>query len=849
MAFSSRRRNYMLVSHRRDQFIEYIKGLLHHSFVLDALRETGTNSWKHVEELIEEHRMCNDGSSRLAQAVPTIGQFFTPLPLAATWQAFDSRHCVSKRVFVQPSFNEIRWILNEAQVRAFEMKTSEGSNRSSLEFVSFDGDCTLYSDGKNFNDPVLAHQILRLLEAGVRVALVTAAGYGYDAARYERRLDGLLRVLGVADASPQTLRRFFVVGGESNYLLQLDKRPGSHHNGTVSLVPRSDVWDELAIVHFPDSDVETLLDVAEASIRQAIFDFNLDGARVIRKPRAIGLVPTTARREQLDETVLRVQNALRDVPTNIPYCAFNGGNDVWVDVGNKKVGVSGLQQLFDLKPPNCLHIGDQFLNTGNDYAARGCAPQILRFILDVVNPDAPPIPDNPWMPPSPTRPPPVPGDLTEASLAGGACSVVALVLMGVMMFVEVVTFASRSPIVTKIDVDLHSGTQLRINFNLSFPHLHCDFASIDVWDKIGRNQLNLSRNIEKWQLDEDGTRRMYQGRNRRDYDIEHDLHHPPLHELHADGVHVETVGASDWAHFSEENEFSFVNFYAPWCSFCQHLHSTWEALAEEIERRELPVAVASVDCVANGDFCHDMYVQAFPTLRFYHHGDQVNQGEYRFDRTVESLLEFVNKKLDSEAVYKQYPEARIAHKQNWNADHPGCLVSGYVMVNRVPGNFHIQAHSRHHSLNTFRTNLSHTVHHLSFGVPLNDWQKRRLDGLDIKYHLTNPIDSREYLHGDFHHAYHHYIHVVPTKYRIGTFWREKFHTYQMVHADHLAFYEYWEPPEARFAFDLSPMAVVVDRVQKKWYDFITGLLAILGGTFAVARLLNDAFSLVSRGSS
>ena len=39
------------------------------------------------------------------------------------------------------------------------------------------------------------------------------------------------------------------------------------------------------------------------------------------------------------------------------------------------------------------------------------------------------------------------------------------------------------------------------------------------------------------------------------------------------------------------------------------------------------------------------------------------------------------------------------------------------MVNRVPGNFHVEAGSVNHNLNPTMTNLSHTVHHLSFGLP------------------------------------------------------------------------------------------------------------------------------------
>ncbi|KAJ1458572.1 IMP-specific 5-nucleotidase [Pelagophyceae sp. CCMP2097] len=392
---SSRRRNYYLVSHRRDQFIEFVKGLLQHSFVLDALEATAESSWAYVEELIEEHRLEPRGS-RLATAVPTVGTFFTRLPLAEAWLLYDAKNHISKRRFVSPSFNEIREILNMSQILAFRAPGAAGEfaadgaenvKTSTLDFVSFDGDCTLYSDGKNFQDAELGFQIVRLLRSGVVVALVTAAGYGYDATRYERRLEGLLAAL--ASEPAEVVQRFFVVGGECNYLLQLERRG----NG-VALASREEVWDAaISQLHtFSESAVEQLLDVAEASLRESVADFALAGARVIRKPRAVGLVPDGndgAGRETLDECVLRVQDALRGARPGIPFCAFNGGSDVWVDIGNKKVGVVGVQAICGLDQHACLHIGDQFLNTGNDFAARGsCAclwitqPKETKLVLD-----------------------------------------------------------------------------------------------------------------------------------------------------------------------------------------------------------------------------------------------------------------------------------------------------------------------------------------------------------------------------------------------------------------------------------------------------------------------------------
>ena len=58
------------------------------------------------------------------------------------------------------------------------------------------------------------------------------------------------------------------------------------------------------------------------------------------------------------------------------YCKLCKIKDAWLDVGNKKVGVEALQAYFGLNNDQCLHVGDQFLNTGNDLAARETCPCI-----------------------------------------------------------------------------------------------------------------------------------------------------------------------------------------------------------------------------------------------------------------------------------------------------------------------------------------------------------------------------------------------------------------------------------------------------------------------------------------
>jgi hypothetical protein len=52
---------------------------------------------------------------------------------------------------------------------------------------------------------------------------------------------------------------------------------------------------------------------------------------VVRKERAVGVVPQVPTvYEVLEEMAITVQHTLMDSPT--PFCAFNGGSDVFVDV-------------------------------------------------------------------------------------------------------------------------------------------------------------------------------------------------------------------------------------------------------------------------------------------------------------------------------------------------------------------------------------------------------------------------------------------------------------------------------------------------------------------------------------
>jgi IMP and pyridine-specific 5'-nucleotidase len=111
----------MLTGHRTDPFVHCIKDMLNHGFVLDVMKTTSLQTMEYFEDLIHEH-MRDPENSKLRTMVPTIGKFFTPLPLRQALVEYDIKYCITNRRFVPPTFNEVRHLLNLAQINALKVQ-------------------------------------------------------------------------------------------------------------------------------------------------------------------------------------------------------------------------------------------------------------------------------------------------------------------------------------------------------------------------------------------------------------------------------------------------------------------------------------------------------------------------------------------------------------------------------------------------------------------------------------------------------------------------------------------------------------------------------------------------------
>lgn len=199
---------------------------------------------------------------------------------------------------------------------------------------------------------------------------------------------------------------------------------------------------------------------------------------------------------------------------------------------------------------------------------------------------------------------------------------------------------------------------------------------------------------------------------------------------------------------------------------------------------------------------------------------------------------------DEYAEMMRKRKRRLHH--SWvDEEHPGCQLSGYLMLDRVPGNFHIKARSFHHDIVPHMTNVSHEIHELSMGEP-NAARMIETGRVyvprDVKRKIS-PMNGNVYITDDLHQAYHHYLKTISTTMHGFKFGQSDLMTYQVLQSSQLAFYREDVVPEAKFIYDLSPIAVTYRRSSRPWYDYITSVMAIVGGTFTVVGMLESALNV------
>jgi thiol-disulfide isomerase/thioredoxin len=499
-----------------------------------------------------------------------------------------------------------------------------------------------------------------------------------------------------------------------------------------------------------------------------------------------------------------------------------------------------------------------------------------------------------------------PSDITETSLRGRILSGFAMAAMATLFLLETKAYFSKD-IATTLSLASNSDTEQRIqlNFNITMMDLPCEYATVDVYSTIGF-QKNVTKNVRKFPIDEDGVLQQYEARNWHQDDVE--LWDPAVIEtvddLHSDGEDAISLNEDTFPYAKDEFPFLFVKFYTSNCPDCDDFAPTWEALGEIVTDTSMhmvddfmeekgmdshhysdeeyeqavnvmaPVLVTRLDCGAHPAVCNEQQIRAYPTMRLFVDGKAV--GDYDGHRTVMELVHWLRHleanhrepgQLKMQHIMRHASERTIRSEEErvWNdalmryrapspyffntTRHPGCQLVGHVMVDTAPGKFLIQAQSFGKTFAAHMTNVSHIVHHFSFGdieaqesVENGGWK-----GIPSKFvRSLHPLDGNVYVSG-LHQAFHHHMRVVTTEFgdsHLIKWAGDKVRrVYRILSNTQLSTYRTSVVPEAKFSYDLSPIGISYLEVSRNWYDYSTGLLALIGGTFTVIGMIESSVAL------
>jgi len=177
----------------------------------------------------------------------------------------------------------------------------------------------------------------------------------------------------------------------------------------------------------------------------------------------------------------------------------------------------------------------------------------------------------------------------------------------------------------------------------------------------------------------------------------------------------------------------------------------------------------------------------------------------------------------------------------------GCNIAGHITVNKVAGNFHI-APGRSSQIGSFvhthdvdflahNINVTHTIHHLSFGKPYPV--------------MINPLDNHREVDIPGASMVQYFVKVVPTTYTFLD--NSSLVTNQYSVTEHNHHVELGQLPNGVpgmfVLYDMSPITVRYREIHKSFLHFLTNVCAIIGGVITIASIIDNAIYRYLSGDS
>jgi thiol-disulfide isomerase/thioredoxin len=438
-------------------------------------------------------------------------------------------------------------------------------------------------------------------------------------------------------------------------------------------------------------------------------------------------------------------------------------------------------------------------------------------------------------------------DLTRGTITGGIFTAIAYAVLLMLLMAELLAFM-RTTYTTNIVMDQNEDELIGINFDIVMFDLPCKYLKLAVWDKFGEERINSTETFHYIPVDHKGQNVGMAYTKEEITVLEQVDDRTDVTEEERRDLDADWSSSSDHFHHNDFNaavtfhDFTVVNFFAEWCVHCRKFSPIWMDAAARMGEKvqftdgngaQTTVKFLRMNCVDFGETCQKAQIAAFPSVRLYKRDGSFEA--FQSKRSVENIQEFLTTSIrNSHTII-------AAHHSMFNE---GCQVQGTLRVPRVPGHFHLQAEAFGSvNVNPAFSNVSHKIIHLSFGELISPWDQKRDSIPREMLQALSPLDGRTFLAERFHEAPQHYLKVVSTHVQ-----GKSNVYYQMTHTDRTRKLKKdmsQKAPQARFSYDFSPMSVVVKVKSKRWYEFLTSLFAILGGTYTIVELTSGAVDTVS----
>jgi len=434
----------------------------------------------------------------------------------------------------------------------------------------------------------------------------------------------------------------------------------------------------------------------------------------------------------------------------------------------------------------------------------------------------------------------LPKELTEATVYGGWFSVASLITITLLFCSELHDFITPAE-TTLIKMQQFDKETLFIHFDVTMHAIDCDHTNLLVYDAFreaemevkssqitrtpvaGNGTLLHSQSVTKTHLDPPLVNKFQKTELDWDWDVSS--------KIISSGVNFEDV--------IKGHDFTFINFYADWCSHCKVFSKVWNAAEEQTDKKEfkdadgnvLKVKMLRLNCVEFSKQCSKLAIRYYPTVRMYSPNGKYTVFEGK--RTIEDLTEYINQ-ISKKSHHRMSSEQQVSNRV------AGCRMTGSVEILRVPSEFHFQVKAHDKSLVASLTNVSHEVHKLVFAdSKVDEWNRmyRRLPR-EMAINM-NPLGGKSFISTRSNESPQHFFQVVTTEY-YGEL------LYQVTAQSHLKEEDRHAVPKAKFSYTISPMTVEVSYQRKPFYQFLTSVCALLGGAYTIIRVLYGATDFVAK---